>query len=116
VLDLSSVCPIFIRLIRKKKFEFQPRALSHPFKPKDHFTVIVCVLSFNPLKHDGYYLVVLHPVSGAYQIKMEGLPAYKQMFLLSHSQHVSAQIGHYQASHEEYTNDDRIHIRTTMLI
>jgi hypothetical protein len=47
---------------------------------------------------------------------MEGLPPHKQMFLLSHSQHVLAQIGHYQVIHEEFANDDGIHIRTTMLI
>jgi hypothetical protein len=37
------------------------------------------------------------------------------MFLLFHSQHVSAQIGNHQVIFEEYTNDDGIHIKTIMV-
>jgi hypothetical protein len=44
------------------------------------------------------------------QIKMEGLPSHRQMFLLINSQHVSAQIGHHQVILEEYTNGDAIFI------
>jgi hypothetical protein len=41
---------------------------------------------------------------------MEVLPSHKQMFLLFHSQHVSAQINHHQVMREKYTNDDWINI------
>jgi hypothetical protein len=36
---------------------------------------------------------------------MEGLRSHKQMFLLLHSQLVSAHMGHHQVIREEYTND-----------
>jgi hypothetical protein len=42
---------------------------------------------------------------------MEVLPSQEQMFLLFHSQHVSAQIGHYQVLREKYANDDGIDIK-----
>jgi hypothetical protein len=44
------------------------------------------------------------------QIKMEGLPSHKQMFLFISSQHVSDQTGHHQVMVEEYTNSDGIFI------
>jgi hypothetical protein len=49
------------------------------------------------------------------QIKMEGLPSDKQMFLLI-SSHVSAQTGHHQVILEEYVNGDRLHINCNGII
>lgn len=40
---------------------------------------------------------------------MEELPSHKQMFILIHSQDVSAQIGRQQVIHEEYINGDGKH-------
>jgi hypothetical protein len=41
---------------------------------------------------------------------MEGLPSYRQMFLLFNSQHVSAQTGHHQAILVENTDGDKAHV------
>jgi hypothetical protein len=41
---------------------------------------------------------------------MEGLPSYKQMFLLINSQHVLVQSGSHQASLEENTEGDVVHV------
>jgi hypothetical protein len=48
------------------------------------------------------------------QIKMEALPSHKQMFLLFHRQHFSAQIGHHQVIGEKYTNYDGIHMKVVI--
>jgi hypothetical protein len=49
------------------------------------------------------------------QIKMVGLPLQKQMALLFHSHYVPAQTGHHQVIREQYTNDEGIYLKTTML-
>jgi hypothetical protein len=48
--------------------------------------------------------------------EIEGLPSHMLMFLLFHSQHVSAQMGSHQMFHVEYTNDDGICVKTAMLV
>jgi hypothetical protein len=56
-----------------------------------------------------------NPDTENFKNEIGGVTITETDFFLFHS-HVLAQISHYQVIHEEYTNDDRLHLRTTVLI